>query len=72
MPRNFSLLKGLTISRLSWAWKKGFDGACRINHASSKEIKKQTLIQDEINKTNTPVKYIHSKLVLRGLTTYHT
>lgn len=39
MPRNFSLLKGLTISRLSWAWKKGFDGACRINHASSKEIK---------------------------------
>lgn len=72
MPRNFSLLKGLTISRLSWAWKKGFDGACLINHASSKEIKKQTLIQDEINKTNTPVKYIHSKLVLRGLTTYHT
>lgn len=39
MPRKFSLLKGLTISRLSWAWKKGFDGACQINHASSKEIR---------------------------------
>lgn len=44
MPMKFNLVTLLTIiSRLSWAWKMGFDGACQTHPASSKNTKTKML-----------------------------